>query len=76
MAHQLLRIIGKVGAHADREHAIARSDIPILTDLLEAILEYLYIAPAKVRRAEARLNRGLAKDPGVTDAENLPSDER
>jgi Domain of unknown function (DUF4145) len=71
MARQL-RQLGNKGAHADPDDRIAEADIPIMMDLLEAILEYLYIAPAKVQRVEARLNKSLAKQSRRTDGGNLP----
>src|SRR5216684_1421106 len=46
MAHQL-RQIRNFGAH-DTEDEVTEEDIPIILEFLEAILEYLYVAPAKI----------------------------
>lgn len=58
LAHYL-REIGNVGAHVG-DIEILESDVEAATDFIEAILEYLYIAPAKLKRVtdelEARKN--------------------
>jgi hypothetical protein len=56
MARQL-RQLRNLGAHADDEDEVTGADIPILMDFLDAILEYLYVAPRKLQKVEARLNR-------------------
>src|SRR5258708_38361082 len=53
MAHQL-RLIRNLGAH-DADDEVTEEDVPIIMDFLEAILEYLYVAPAKVSAVKARL---------------------
>lgn len=53
MAHQL-RQLRNIGAH-DAKDEITEEDIPTLLDFLEAILEYLYVAPAKIAAVQARL---------------------
>ncbi len=55
MAHQL-RQIRNFGAH-DAEDEVTEEDVPIILDFLEAILEYLYIAPAKIDAVKARLKK-------------------
>jgi len=48
-----------IGAHADLGN-LTKDEIPILSDLCKAILEYVYTAPAltdQVRRRLARLKR-------------------
>jgi hypothetical protein len=55
MAH-LLRKIGNLGAHAD-EDFITKSDVTTMIDFLEAILEYLYVAPAKISAVQKRLKK-------------------
>ncbi len=55
MAHQL-RQIRNLGAH-DAEDEVTEEDVPIILDFLEAILEYLYVAPAKIAAVQARLKR-------------------
>jgi hypothetical protein len=51
---QQLRVIRNMGAH-DAEDEVTADDIPIILDLIEAILEYLYVAPAKIAAAQNRL---------------------
>jgi hypothetical protein len=55
MAHQL-KELRNLGAH-DAEDDVTEEDVPIILDFLEAILEYLYVAPAKVAAVEARLKK-------------------
>jgi len=55
MAHQL-RQIRNLGAH-DAEDEVTEEDVPIILDFLEAILEYLYVAPAKIAAVQARLKK-------------------
>lgn len=55
MAHQL-RQIRNFGAH-DAEEEVTEEDVPIILDFLEAILEYLYVAPAKIAAVQARLKK-------------------
>ncbi len=55
MARQLKQL-RNLGAH-DAEDEITEEDVPIILDFLEAILEYLYVAPAKIAAVQARLNR-------------------
>lgn len=55
MARQL-RQIRNLGAHA-AEVEITGLDIPIILHFVEAILEYLYVAPAKIAAVEARLKQ-------------------
>lgn len=54
MAHQI-RQIRNMGAHADGDDEVTEADAPIMLDFLEAILEYLYVAPAKIAAVQARL---------------------
>lgn len=55
MARQLKQL-RNLGAH-DAEDDVTEEDVPIILDFLEAILEYLYVAPAKIAAVQARLNR-------------------
>jgi Domain of unknown function (DUF4145) len=55
MAHQL-RQIRNFGAH-DADDEVTEEDVPIILDFLEAILEYLYVAPAKIAAVQARLKK-------------------
>lgn len=55
MAHHL-KELRNLGAHDD-EDTVTEEDVPIILDFLEAILEYLYVAPAKVAAVQARLKK-------------------
>lgn len=55
MAGQI-RQIRNLGAH-DAEDEVTDEDVPIILDFLEAILEYLYVAPAKIAAVQARLKK-------------------
>lgn len=54
---QQLKELRNLGAH-DTEDEVTEEDVPIIIDFLEAILEYLYVAPAKIEALRARLNKG------------------
>lgn len=51
-----LKQLRNLGAHA-AEDEVKEEDIPIILDFLEAILEYLYVAPAKIEAVRVRLTR-------------------
>ncbi|MGZ3644246.1 MAG: DUF4145 domain-containing protein [Ktedonobacteraceae bacterium] len=55
MARQL-KELRNLGAH-DAEDEVTEQDVPIILDFLEAILEYLYVAPAKIEAVRTRLTR-------------------
>jgi hypothetical protein len=55
LAHYL-REIGNLGAHVG-DIEILESDVEAATDFIEAILEYLYIAPAKLKRVTDALTQ-------------------
>ncbi len=55
MAHQL-RQIRNLGAH-DADDEVTGEDASIMMDFLDTILEYLYVAPAKVAAVKARLRK-------------------
>ncbi len=61
MARQLKQL-RNLGAH-DAEDNVTEEDVPIILDFLEAILEYLYVAPAKIAAVQKRLDR----TPQITD---------
>jgi predicted RNA-binding Zn-ribbon protein involved in translation (DUF1610 family) len=52
-AHQLRRL-GNLGAH-DEEIELEEEDVPAIESLADAILEYLYRAPAKISAVEKSL---------------------
>jgi hypothetical protein len=53
---QQLRQIRNLGAY-DANDEVTEEDVPIIMDFLEAILEYLYVAPAKIAAVQARLKK-------------------
>ena len=55
MARQL-KELRNLGAH-DAEDEVTEQDVPIILDFLETILEYLYVAPAKIEAVRTRLTR-------------------
>src|SRR5260370_541698 len=56
MADQL-RELRNIGAHADEDDEVTAEDAPIMLDFLEALLEYLYVAPTKIAKVQARLRK-------------------
>lgn len=54
MGHQL-RKLSRFGAHA-KEFEVTTDDVPLIEDFAEAIIEYMYRAPAKLRAAKASLD--------------------
>jgi hypothetical protein len=54
MANQLKQL-RNLGAHVDNLDEVAARDVPIMLHFVEAILEYLYVAPAKIAALQARL---------------------
>ena len=55
MAH-LGRKIGNLGAHVTDDE-VTDDDVATLLDFVEAILEYLYIAPQKIAVLKSRLDK-------------------
>jgi Domain of unknown function (DUF4145) len=53
---QQLRQIRNLGAHAAYDE-VREADVPVISEFAEAILEYLYRAPAKVAAVEDRLTK-------------------
>jgi hypothetical protein len=61
-----LREIRNLGAHASPSDEVKQADVPVIFEFADAILEYLYRAPAKIEAVEARLSkRPAAKGQGV-----------
>jgi Domain of unknown function (DUF4145) len=52
---QHLRYFRNISAHA-MEEKVTEADVPILLYFVEAILEYLYVAPATIQAVQARLH--------------------
>lgn len=62
MGHQL-RARGNLGAHVD-DVEVTRDDIPVIEEFADAILEYVYRAPAKIAAAQTSLDaRKAATEP-------------
>jgi|SRR5215469_12360217 len=53
---QYVKELRNMGAH-NAEDEVTEEDVPIMLDFLEAILEYLYVAPAKIEAVRARLKK-------------------
>ena len=51
----VLRMLGNIGSHAADEE-IAPEYVEVIDDLFRAIIEYVYVAPWKVREFKARLD--------------------
>jgi len=53
---QTTREFRNLGAHEDKhEDEVSAEDVPVIFDFVDAILEYLYVAPAKINAVKARL---------------------
>lgn len=52
---QHLRHLRNVGAHA-MDEKVTQEDVPIMLYFVEAILEYLYVAPATIEAVQTRLS--------------------
>jgi Domain of unknown function (DUF4145) len=59
MAHQV-RLLRNLAVH-DAENEVTEKDVPITLEFLEAILEYLYVAPAKIKAVQERLRKKTTK---------------
>jgi hypothetical protein len=48
-----LRLLRNLAAHAnENDYEIKEEDVPIIRDFIDTVLEYLYIAPEKIKKAE------------------------
>ena len=60
---QNLRLLRNLGAHIDEDgDEVDKKDIPFIIEFVDAILEYLYIAPIKISRIEKRIKRKQSGD--------------
>jgi hypothetical protein len=50
----LLRVVGNMGAYATDED-LSRWDAELIDDFFRSVVEYVYVAPAKIRRMQERL---------------------
>jgi hypothetical protein len=64
IAHEL-RELGNLGAH-DAEISVEPADVPVIEGLLDALLEHLYLAPAKLEAVKNLMDQRL----GRTDADS------
>ncbi len=55
MSH-VIRILGNIGAHADNTE-IGKDEARIIDDFFIAVLEYVYIAPEKIKKVEKYLKK-------------------
>jgi hypothetical protein len=51
----VVRMIGNIGSHAADEE-VAPEYVPVIDDFFRAVVEYVYVAPWKVREFKARLS--------------------
>ncbi len=52
-----LRLLRNLAAHATEEdYMVKEEDVPIIREFIDAILEYLYIAPMKITHLRDRIN--------------------
>ena len=51
-----IRLIGNIGAHASDKH-IGKTEAEIIDDFFVAIIEYVYVAPAKINALESRMGK-------------------
>lgn len=59
MSHAI-RSFGNIGAHA-KDTTVGKDEVQIIDDIFLAILEYVYIAPQKLKKAEEHLKpKGVA----------------
>jgi hypothetical protein len=52
---ELLREVGNIGAHADENDADVW-DAELVDDFFRAVVEYVYVAPSKIKRLKQRLS--------------------
>lgn len=53
---EAIRFIGNIGAHAGAPH-INKQEAELIDDFFVAIIEYVYVAPAKIKALEERLKK-------------------
>jgi len=71
MAGQL-RLIRNLAIHADEDsYEVKEKDVPIIHEFVDAILEYLYIAPAKIAQLQKRIDLKFEED-SENDFEDHP----
>jgi len=58
---QELRNLGNLGAH-EKDIDVEEADVPVIEDFAEAVLEYLYRAPAKLTALRASLDQRKTGD--------------
>lgn len=58
----LLRVVGNMGAHATEED-LSVWDAELIDDFFRSVVDYVYVAPAKIRRMQERLRARTADAP-------------
>lgn len=61
LALDKMRVTRNIGAHASNNDNVTKEEAELCLDILEALLEYIYIAPAKIASIEARLKSNLPR---------------
>jgi len=61
-----LRILGNIGAHAS-EVEVNKSDVYLMKEFFDAVIEYVYIAPEKVIRLKDQIARKLGHKSNKTN---------
>ncbi len=66
-----LRQLRNLGAHAD-EDEVNSEDVQSIREFVDAILEYLYVAPAKIAHLQARLDGKPENSPFYPNPNDFP----
>ena len=53
----LIRLLGNLGVHATDDDEVSIWDAQLIDEFFRSIIEYVYIAPAKIARLKSRLER-------------------
>jgi len=64
---KVLRLLGNIGAHAANQ-SIKQGHVQAINDFFRAIIEYVYVAPSKLKEFQDRLKRFGHKQDGDNDA--------
>ena len=62
-----LKQLGNLGAHFDVNDDVTVEDVSIILDFVELILDYLYVAPAKIQAVKYRLNNPQKSNSSAID---------
>lgn len=64
---EMLRVLGNVGAH-DHQHYLSVSDTRVIDDFFRTVVEYVYVAPSRIRCFRAELAK-FGRHPAAADKE-------